>query len=80
MPTLNRSKCEIEFQHASTDCAESVRPPWNTVKLAITGSRSPVSLKNLSMANRQAFITSVSKAVSHSRMSTPPSTSASICS
>ncbi len=47
MPTLSRSTCEIEFQNASTVCAESVRPPSKTVTEAITGSRIAVLVEVL---------------------------------
>ncbi len=47
MPTLNRSACAIEFQQASTVCAESVRPPSKMVNEAITGSRIAVVVEVL---------------------------------
>ena len=50
MPTLNRSKCSRLLQQASTVWAESVRPPSKTVNDAITGSRTPVSMKTCSIA------------------------------
>ena len=72
--------CEMLVQQASTVWAESVRPPSKIVKEAITGSFTPVSANTCSIACRQLLSTSVSKAVSASSRSTPPSMSASICS
>ena len=80
MPAESKSMWEMLVQQASTVWAESVRPPSKMVNEAITGSERPRSAKVRSMACRQALSTSVSKAVSASRRSTPPSMSASICS
>ena len=81
MPTLSRSKCETECQNASIVWPESVRPALSMiVPETITGSRTSWSSKYLSMANRHAFMFSVSKLVSGNRMSTPPATRPSTCS
>jgi hypothetical protein len=62
-------------------CPLSVRPLLSTmVPLMKTGRRTPLSAKNFSSANTAALALSVSKIVSTSSMSTPPSYSPSSCS
>ena len=42
IPTLNRGRCEMEFQKASTVCPESVRPLRSVIVTeTITGTRRP---------------------------------------
>ena len=62
-------------QNASTVCPDNVRPEASTiVPEMITGSRSPSSSNSDSTAKIAALAFSVSKIVSMSRMSAPPST------
>ena len=64
-----------EFQKASAVCPESVRPEASViVPEIITGQRRPAFSKNCSMANSAALALSVSKTVSTSSRSAPPST------
>ena len=73
--------CAIEFQNASVVWPESVRPLWSVmVPEIITGRRSPSRSKTPSMAKIAAFALSVSKIVSISSRSAPPSSSASAAS
>ena len=70
-----------EFQNASLVWPDRVRPELSTmVPETKTGIFCPHCVKNLSMANRAAFALRVSKMVSTSSTSTPPSMSASTCS
>ena len=63
-----------EFQNASAVWPDSVRPEASViVPEIITGQRRPAFSKNCSMANSAALALSVSKMVSTSRMSAPPS-------
>ena len=81
IPTLSMSKCETECQNASMVWPESVRPALSMIVPEImTGRRTSLSSKYLSMANRHAFMFSVSKLVSGKRMCDPPWTRPSTCS
>ena len=74
MPMLISGARWIEAQKASTVCPLRVRPLWSVmVTEARTGTRRPPSWKKRWMANRAAFMFSVSKEVSASSTSTPPS-------
>jgi hypothetical protein len=76
MPTLNGRACAIVVQNASTVWPESVRPLRSVIVTEIiTGGIAPRSARSSSMATSAAFALSVSKIVSTSRRSTPPSTS-----
>ena len=68
-------KCDTLVQNASIDCAVSVRPPSKIVPETITGTLRPVASKCFEIANRHAFMFSVSNDVSGSSRSTPPSSS-----
>ena len=66
----------MEMSAASTVCPESVRPEASVMVMeAMTGTRRAPSSKSLAMAKRAAFRFSVSKEVSGSSRSTPPSRS-----
>jgi hypothetical protein len=66
--------CDSEFQKASAVWPESVRPEASVmVPEIITGQRRPRSSNSFSIANTAALALSVSKMVSISRMSAPPS-------
>ena len=76
-PTMSGSACAIEMRKASTVCPLSVRPERSvTVPEIISGSFSPSRSKTSEIADSAAFALSVSKTVSTSKRSTPPSTSA----
>ena len=76
-PTTSGSACSTEVQNASLVWPERLRPLRS---MAVKESQSGVSGAVSRAAAIAAFAFSVSKMVSISRMSTPPSTSASICS
>ena len=81
IPTLSSGICETEAQNASTVCPERLRPLMSTaVNDAITGTRAPISSNTVSMAYSAALALSVSKTVSTSRISAPPSSSPRACS
>ena len=64
----------MDVQNASVVCPESVRPLASVIVPEImTGTRVPTVSKNASIANSAALAFSVSKIVSTSRMSAPPS-------
>jgi hypothetical protein len=81
-PTASRGACAIEFQQASTVCPVSMRsePTWVNVIEARMGTVRPWSANTFWIANSAAFRFSVSKAVSGSRRSTPPSRRPRACS
>ena len=69
--------CDSEFQNASVVCPDRVRPALSVmVPEIITGKRMPLSSKYCWIANKAALAFRVSKMVSTSRISTPPSISA----
>ena len=79
-PTASGRACAMLFQNASLVCPLSVRPLLSTmVPLMNTGSASPRSMNSCSTAKMAALAFSVSKMVSISSMSTPPSSSADTC-
>ena len=76
-PTMNGRACSTDVQNASTVWPERLRPLRSTAVNEIqSGSCGAASCA----ATIAAFAFSVSKIVSISRMSTPPSASAAICS
>ncbi|MDT4867240.1 hypothetical protein FQZ97_1021380 [compost metagenome] len=80
-PTASGCRWRTLAQKALTVWPLRMRPEASvTVPLMITGRRSPLFSKNSSIANSAALALSVSKMVSTSNTSAPPSTSASICS
>lgn len=83
----NSSNLPREFRHgetavrkASSVCPDSVRPLSVTVIREHDGSSRPVAFIDSCAAKRAALALSVSKMVSMSRRSTPPSIKAVICS
>ena len=73
-PMLNRSTCETELRNASTVWPESVLPLRSViVPETMTGTFTPRFSRRSWMANRAALAFSVSKMVSTSSVSTPPS-------
>ena len=81
MPTESSGACETEIQNASTVWPERLRPDRSVIVTdAITGRRKPRSSNARSIANSAALPFSVSKTVSTSSRSTPPSSSPSACS
>ncbi len=73
--------CAIETQNASIVCPESVRPLRSTiVPESQVGTRTRFSANTSSMAKIAALRFAVSKLVSASRRSTPPSKRARTCS
>ena len=81
MPMVSGFAWAMEYQKASSVCPESVRPlPSVTVTEIMSGMRTPRAAKTSSMATIAALALSVSKMVSMRSRSTPPSSSASICS
>ena len=81
MPTERSGACETEIQKASTVWPERFRPERSVIVTeAITGRRKPRTSKARSIAKRAAFALRVSKAVSTSRRSAPPSRRPSACS
>ncbi len=69
--------CSIAVQNASTVCPDSVRPDRSTMVTEIHSGRSGATSRAAAMA---ALAFRVSKIVSTSSRSTPPSASAVICS
>ena len=81
MPTLTGLAWLTDRQKASIVWPESVRPLRSViVSERMTGRRRPISAKTRSIATIAAFMLSVSKLVSGSRMSTPPSIRPRVCS
>ncbi len=76
-PTTSGSACSIERQNASTVCPDRVRPLRSTMVTEIHSGRCGATSRAAAMA---ALAFSVSKIVSISSRSTPPSASAGICS
>jgi hypothetical protein len=80
-PTLKGLACSTEIQKASRVWPESVRPERSTIVPEMhSGRRMPRSSKTSSMATIAALAFSVSKMVSSSRISLPPSTRPRTCS
>jgi hypothetical protein len=80
-PTASGRTWRTEFQNASGVCPESVRPDASvTVPDTITGSLALRRSNASSIAKSAALALRVSNTVSTSRMSTPPSISASAAS
>ena len=77
MPTTSGSACSTELQNASIVWPESVRPDRSTIVAEIQSGVSGAVSRAATIA---AFAFSVSKIVSSISRSTPPSTSARICS
>ena len=77
MPTISGCACSIEFQNASSVWPESVRPERSTIVTEIQSGSSGATSCAAAIA---AFAFSVSKIVSTSRKSTPPSRRARTCS
>ena len=76
-PTTNGAACSTETQNASDVCPERLRPLLST---AVKESQSGSSGATVEAATIAAFAFRVSKIVSMSSRSTPPSRSAAICS
>ena len=76
-PAISGLAWRTEFQNASTVCPDSVRPLRSTIVTEIHSGRSGAASRAALIA---AFAFSVSKTVSISSRSTPPSASAAICS
>ena len=74
---MNGSACSTEIQNASDVWPERLRP---LLSIAVNESQSGSSGAAARAATIAAFALSVSKIVSISRRSTPPSRSARICS
>ena len=75
-PTASGRTCRTEFQNASVTWPDRVRPLASVmVPETITGHRRPCSSNRVSTAKIAALALRVSKMVSISRMSAPPSTS-----
>ena len=70
---MNGSACSTEIQNASEVCPERLRP---LLSIAVNESQSGSSGATARAATIAAFAFSVSKIVSMSRRSTPPSRSA----
>ncbi len=80
-PIESRSMCETEVRKASTVCPERVRPLASViVPETMTGRCIPRSSSSSSIANSAALALSVSKIVSTSSKSTPPSSKPFTCS
>ncbi len=80
-PTLSGSAWDTEFQNASPVCPVSVRPLKSVIVPEIMIGRSrPISASTSLAAKIAALELSVSKIVSMSSTSTPPSMSARTCS
>ena len=71
VPTLNGRACSIEIQNASSVWPESVRPLWSVIVTEIIRGMSGATSRTAAIA---ALAFSVSKIVSSSSRSTPPST------
>ena len=81
MPTENGSAWATDAQNASTVCPDSVRPLRSVIVTEIMiGSSTPISANVSWIAVIAALELSVSKIVSISRTSTPPSIKARTCS
>jgi hypothetical protein len=81
MPTANGLACAIEVWKASMVWPESVRPLRSVIVTEIiTGSRTPRSSNTSSIATSAALALRVSKMVSTSSRSTPPSMRPRTCS
>ena len=76
-PTTTGLACPIAVQNASTVCPDSVRPLRSTIVTEIQSGRSGATSRAAAIA---ALAFSVSKIVSISSRSTPPSARACICS
>ena len=76
-PTMSGRACSTETQNASAVWPERLRPLRS---MAVNESQSGSSGATSAAATIAAFAFSVSKIVSTSRRSTPPSASAAICS
>ena len=76
-PTISGSACSTDAQNASTVWPERLRPLWS---IAVKEIQRGTSGATSSAAAIAAFAFSVSKTVSIRSRSTPPSTSAAICS
>ncbi len=76
-PTISGSACSTDAQNASTVWPDRLRPETS---IAVNESHRGISGATSRAAAIAAFAFSVSKIVSISRMSTPPSASAAICS
>ena len=73
--------CRTEFQNASVTWPVSVRPEASVIVPEImTGQRRPYSSNSVSTAKIAAFALSVSKIVSMTSRSEPPSSSPRACS
>ena len=80
-PTTSGFACRTEFQNASVTWPVRVRPDASViVPEIITGQRRPCSSNSVSMAKIAALLLSVSKIVSMTSRSAPPSTSPRACS
>jgi hypothetical protein len=80
-PIDNGLACRNELKNASGVCPDKVRPERSVmVPDTMTGSRTARSSNTASTANSAAFALRVSKIVSTSRMSAPPSIRPRICS
>jgi hypothetical protein len=75
-PTASGRTCRTDAQNASVTCPERVRPEASViVPETTTGQRRPCSSKRVSRAKIAALALSVSKIVSTTSRSEPPSTS-----
>ena len=80
-PIVSGFAWRTECQNAGTVCPDKIRPEASvTVPEIISGKRIPLSSKKASIANKAALQFKVSKIVSTIKISTPPSTSARVCS
>ena len=80
-PTVNGFAWRTEFQNAGTVWPDRMRPDASvTVPEIMIGKRLPDSSKKVSIANSAALQFSVSKIVSTSSTSAPPSTRPRVCS
>ncbi len=74
MPTASGRACAIEAWNASIVCPESVRPLLSVMVTEMTsGTRVPRRSSSSAIAKSAAFAFNVSKIVSTSSRSTPPS-------
>jgi hypothetical protein len=80
-PTVSAPACAIEAWNASIVCPDKVRPLRSVMVTEMRiGTRVPRATKTSSIATRAALALSVSKIVSTSSTSTPPSSSPRTCS
>ena len=80
-PMASGRACRTEFQNASVTWPDRVRPDASVmVPEMMTGQRRPRSSKRVSRAKMAALALRVSKMVSTSSRSAPPSTSPLACS